>query len=120
MMHLAHPYGFDVRGRTAEARDYAQHVAGLVEQALLVTPGERVNRPDYGTGLPDMVFEPGAEVLADATAFLVRAALQRWLQDVLVIEGLAARLADNVLIVDLVYTTIETGMRQTQTVERAL
>jgi uncharacterized protein len=120
MTHLAHPYGFDARGRTGEVADYNRHVANLVEQALLITPGERVNRPDFGTGLPDMVFEPGSDVLADATGFLVRAALQRWLQDVLVIEGLEARVDENFLIVDLVYRITETGTRQSQIVERAL
>jgi len=119
-MHLAFPYRADRHGRTAETAKFSDHVRNLVEQTLLTTPGERINRPEFGAGLLDMVFEPGSNTLSDAAEFLTRAALQRWLQDVVLIEELSVRIEESFLIVDLTYQVIETGIRETQTVTRLL
>jgi uncharacterized protein len=120
MTHLAFPYAHDRRGRTATTDAFPDHVRALVEQTLLTAPGERVNRPDFGAGLLDMVFEPGSETLVEAAEFLTRAALQRFLQDVVLIEDLRVSMTDSTLSVDLVYLVIETGQRETQTVTRLL
>ena len=120
MSHLAFPFAFDARGCTNEAGSFAAHVGDLVEQTLLVAPGERVNRPDFGAGLIDMVFEPGSDTLSDAADFLVRSSLQRWLQDVVLIEDLSVRQDDSQLIVDLTYMVLDTNVRQSQTVTRLL
>lgn len=120
MMHLAFPYRADRRGRTAETEAFGDHVRALVEQTLLTAQGERVNRPEFGAGLLDLVFEPGSERLSDAAEFLTRATLQRWLQDVVLIEALEVRIEESSLIVDLTYQVIETGVRQAQTVTRLL
>jgi phage baseplate assembly protein W len=119
MTHLAFPYRFDARGRTAEVATHHQHVANLVEQTLLTAPGERVNRPDFGAGLLDMVFEPGSETVSDATEALVRASLQRWLQDLVRIETLRVHFDEGTLNVRLTYTVLETGQSLTQDVRRA-
>ena len=48
---------------------------------LFTAPGERVNRPDFGSGLLQLVFAPNSDELAGATQFLVQGALQQWLGD---------------------------------------
>lgn len=121
MTQLAFPYRFDARGRTAEVGPYEQHVANMVEQVLLTAPGERVNRPEFGAGLLELVFEPGGDILGEATAFLTRAALQRWLSDILRIEALSVRAdaaGEGSLVVDLTYEVLATGAVLTQEVTR--
>ena len=54
-MNLDFPYHFDSHGRTA-AIDYDAHIRDLIEQVLFTAPGERVNRPDFGSGLLRLVF----------------------------------------------------------------
>ena len=49
-MNLNFPYRLDGRGRTQEASQQ-DYVTQLVEQVLFTTPGERVNMPDFGSGL---------------------------------------------------------------------
>jgi len=120
MTHLAFPYRFDARGRTAEVESYHQHVANLVEQTLLTSPGSRVNRPEFGAGLLDMVFEPGSDTLTDATGFLVRSSLQRWLQDMVRIDALSVRFEDGLMIVELDYLVLETGQTLSQDVRREI
>ena len=77
-MNILFPYQFNTRGRTAEA-DEDRHIRDLIEQLLFCSPGERVNRPDFGTGLLQLVFAPNSPELAAATQLMIQGALQQWL-----------------------------------------
>ena len=52
---LDHPFHIDGRGGVATT-DANDHVRGMIYQALFTNPGERVNRPDFGCGLLQLVF----------------------------------------------------------------
>jgi hypothetical protein len=84
-MNLDFPYHFDGRGRTAETEDDA-YLRDLIEQVLFTSPGERVNRPTFGSGLGRLVFAPNSDELAAATQLLVQGALQEWLGDLIQVE----------------------------------
>lgn len=79
-MHVAHPFRVDHRGRTAEATEEA-HLRHLIEQVLFTVPGERVNRPTFGSGLAHTVFAPWSAETRAAARFHVQASLQQWLGD---------------------------------------
>jgi uncharacterized protein len=85
-VHLDYPFRVGPGGRTATTDD-DDHVRDLVEQVLFTSPGERVNRPTFGSGVLRLVFEPGGTELASATQFLVRGALQQWLADVIEVQA---------------------------------
>lgn len=85
-MYLDYPLHFDRRGRTTET-DQDAHIRDLIEQVLFTSPGERVNRPDFGSGLLQLVFAPNSDELAAATQFMVQGALQQWLGDLIDIEA---------------------------------
>jgi len=101
----------DGRGRvaTTEADD---HVRDMIYQVLFTNPGERVNRPDFGCGLLQLVFEPNSEALATATQFLVQGSLQRWLADVVQVEQVEITSEEGRFMVDVVYVRLDTGQRQ--------
>ena len=84
-LYLDYPFHTDGRGRTAET-DEDDHIRDLIHQVLFTNPGERVNRPDFGCGLKQLVFMPNSDVLATATQMLVQGALQRWLESVIQVE----------------------------------
>ena len=107
-MNIDYPFHFDNRGRTAET-DNDDHVRDMIEQLLFTSPGERVNRPDFGSGLLQMVFAPNSPELAAALQFTVQAALQRWLSDVIDVGALQVTADDSILRVDLSYTVRATG-----------
>ena len=88
-MNLNFPYQFDGRGRTAEAalQDYVNQ---LVEQVLFTSPGERVNLPDFGSGLLQLPFAPNSVEMAAATQFAVQGALQKWLSDYVTVQSVVA------------------------------
>ncbi len=84
-MNIDFPYHFDPRGRTAVA-DYDKHIRDLIEQVLFTTPGERVNRPTFGSALLQLIFAPNSDILASATQLSVQSALQQWLGDLIQVE----------------------------------
>ncbi|NLU71901.1 GPW/gp25 family protein [Streptomyces sp. HNM0575] len=83
---IAFPFRTDSRGRTAHA-PYDEHVHDLIEQLLFTSPGERVMRPDFGCGLLDLAFAPNSPELAATVEMSVQGALQRWLGDLIDVEG---------------------------------
>lgn len=105
MTHIAFPLRLDTRGRTAAADDET-YLRGLVEQVLFTRPGERVNRPDFGSGVNQLVFAPSGDELAQATRALVHGALQQWLGDLLRVEEVDVQAHDAVLDVTIVYAPL--------------
>ena len=107
-MPLDYPFQFDGSGRTAMTGE-ADHVRDLIEQVLFTAPGERVNRPTFGSGLMQLVFAPNSDALAAATQVSVHGALQQWLGDILMVEGVEVRREDAAL-----HVTVRYVLRQTQ------
>ena len=105
--HIAFPYRVDGRGRTAQAERDAW-LRGLIEQLLFTVPGERVNRPDFGCGLMQLVFAPNSPELAATVQALVHASLQQWLGYLLQIDEVLASSEDASLSVLVRYTVLET------------
>ncbi|MCP3166325.1 GPW/gp25 family protein [Myxococcus qinghaiensis] len=118
-MHIAFPYRLDGRGRTADA-DLDTHVRHLIEQVLFTSPGERVNRPTFGTGLGQLVFAPNSSELATATQFLVQGALQQWLGDLIQVEAVETLSVEASLQVTVRYVVRRTQQRQTAQFTRDL
>ena len=111
-MDIAFAYDVDVYGRTASAA-YEDHVRQLVEQLLFTAPGERVNRPDFGSGLLQLVFAPNSPELAATLEFTVQAALEQWLGDLIHLDALAVDAEDATLRVSVTYTLRTTGEQAT-------
>lgn len=116
-MNLRYPYQFDGRGRTAESDEDA-YIRGLIEQVLFTAPGERVMRPDFGSGVMQLVFAPNSTELAATTQFLVQGALQQWLGTLIVLETVEVAAIESVLHVTVRYVVRRTGASQTASFER--
>ncbi len=114
MAQLDFPYRFDARGRTA-GTDEADHIRDLIEQVLFTHPGERVMRPDFGSGLLQLVFSPNSVVLAATTQVLVQSSLQRWLGEWIVVESVQVEAVDSMLRVTVQYVIRRTGARTVDT-----
>lgn len=107
-MNIAFPYRIDGRGRTAEAEHDDAHLRDMIEQVLFTVPGERVNRPDFGCGLLQLVFAPNSVELAATLQVLVQGALQQWLGDLMRIDEVLADSTDATLSVQVRYTVLRT------------
>jgi len=112
-MNLHYPYGFDSGGRTAQT-DLAGHIRDMIEQLLLTAPGERVNRPTFGTGTAQLVFAPASDALAAAQQQIIQAALQQWLSDLIRVNSVTVVAQDSTLQVTVVYTLVANQQQQSQ------
>lgn len=110
-MNIAYPYRFDGRGRTAQSAT-DDHIRDLIEQTLFTAPGERVNRPTFGTGLMQLIFAPNSDALSTATQFLVQGALQQWLGDLIQVESVQVESQDATLNVTVQYLVRRSQQRQ--------
>jgi phage baseplate assembly protein W len=108
--YLDYPFHVDGRGRTAETGE-DDHIRDLIMQVLFTAPGERVNRPDFGCGLRQLVFMPNSDILATTTQFLVRGSLQRWLDGIIDVADVSVTAEDERLVVVVSYTKRSTGDR---------
>lgn len=115
--HVAFPHAVDRRGRTAAVGD-AAYVDQLVAQVLFTAPGERVNRPSFGSGLTQLLFSPADPAVAAAAQLAAQTALQTWLGDVLVLNDLSVVADDATLRVTVTYTLVASGQRTTVTFDR--
>jgi hypothetical protein len=111
MNDIDYPFHFDHRGRTAGA-DYDKHIRDLIEQVLFTSPGERVNRPTFGSGLMQLVFAPNSDELAATTQVLVQGALQQWLGDLIQIEAVTVENNNSILMVNVQYVIRHNQKRQ--------
>jgi len=118
-MQIDYPFHLDGRGRTALTSDN-DHIRDLIEQVLFTAPGERVNRPTFGTGLMQLIFAPNSDELATATQFLVQGALQQWLGDRIQIEAVQVENRDSTLTVTVQYLVRRNQQRRVAQFSRGI
>lgn len=111
-MNIQFTYQFNKLGQTAGVDD-ATHIRNLIEQVLFTSPGERVNRPDFGSGLLQLVFQPNSPELDTTTQFLVQGSLNQWLGDLIEVNQVEIRSEDSRLEVNIAYTIRTTKEQQT-------
>jgi phage baseplate assembly protein W len=116
-MNIDFPFHFDNLGRTATTSD-DDHIRDMIEQLLFTNPGERVNRPDFGSGLLQLMFAPNSPELAATLQFTVQAALQRWLGDLIEVQALEVTSEDSTLRVILQYLVRRSGEQRMETFEQ--
>jgi phage baseplate assembly protein W len=85
--NLAFPYAFDASGHTAQS-DPLAHIGEMIEQILFTSPGERVNRPTFGSGT--------------------------WLSDLIRVQSVDVTAGEATLQVTVIYTVIESQQQHTQ------
>jgi len=118
-MQIDYPFHFDGTGRTAATTE-EEHVRDLIEQVLFTSPGERVNRPDFGSGLLRSVFAPNSDEVAAALQLTVQGALNQWLGDLIQVDAVEVESVEATLTVTVVYTLRRTQQRQTAQFSRGV
>lgn len=101
-MNIDFPFHFDASGGTARC-DTNAHILDMIEQFLFTNHGERVNRPDFGSGLMQFIFAPNSPEVASALEFTIQAGLQRWLGDLIDVTELQVTAEDSSLKVVINY-----------------
>lgn len=111
--YLDFPFAFDEQGRSA-ATDSDDHIRDMIALVLFTAPGERVNRPEFGCGVKQLVFAPLSDALAAATEQLIHGSLIRWLDPVISLEKVETTADDATLEITISYVRRETGERRVE------
>lgn len=101
-MNIKFPYQYDSRGSTASS-PYEAHIRELIEQLLFTVPGERPNRPSFGCGLKQLLFQPNSDELATTTRFLIQGALQQWMSELIEVQEIQVENDESSLRITLRY-----------------
>ncbi len=101
-MQIDFPYHFDGSERTARASE-AKHIRDMIEQILFTNPGERVNRPEFGAGILQLVFAAASPEVAPTAEFMIRGALQQHLGQRIEIHTVAIEAGDALLRIRISY-----------------
>jgi phage baseplate assembly protein W len=100
-------YGFPFRVNEAgriNATGGEEAIRGKIIQVLFTAPGERVNLPEFGCGLFNLVFEPNGDILAAAMEFTVGQALTRWLGNEIIVNGVDISTNEGTVNIEVAYT----------------
>lgn len=109
--YLDYPFSINSRGSVGTTNE-DDHIRDMIHQVLFTNPGERVNRPDFGCGLLQLVFMPNSDALATATQFTVQGALQHWLNDLIQVEQVQVKNEEERLEITVVYVKRSNGERR--------
>ena len=118
MSYLDLPYRTDGTGRTATTESGARRVRNLLKAVLFTAPGERVNRPDFGSGILEMLFDSNSDALETASEFLIRSAIQRHLSDLVVLHELDVSRNEGELHIVITYALVGEDERRSETFTR--
>ena len=118
-MNIDFRFHIDGRGRSAES-DEDDHILDMIEQFIFTNPGERVNRPDFGSGLQQLVFAPNSPELASALQFTMQAGLNRWLGDLIELRALDVQSGEAELRITLNYVVRRTSETRTAQLARRI
>ena len=99
---FAFPFQVGELGQVATLSGDAK-IRAKIAQVVLTAPGERVNLPNFGCGLRDLVFDPNNDVLAATTEFAITRALQQWVGDEILVDRVDVSSSEGNLVVEVVY-----------------
>jgi len=118
---LRFPVAVDaLTGRLTREPDYDAYVRQLIRQVLLTAQGERINRPDFGAGLRQLVMAPNSTATASLVQTIVYQALSTWLGGLIATESVTAEANNERLDITVVYTVRARGDRRELTLEVTL
>jgi len=105
----AFPFRIDPASGQAARSGYAAHVEQMIRQVLLTDPGERVDLPEFGCGVRQLIFAPNSDALAATTQLIVLQSLNKWLGDQIQVQKVAVTRPEPAqLFIQIEYVLIDT------------
>lgn len=101
--YLEFPFAISPDGSVAVA-DEERHIRQRLEQILFTSPGERLMVPEFGCGVADLVFSGNSAVLAAAAEFKIARALQTYMGNRVMINGVNVVNEEEKLRITIEYT----------------
>ena len=103
----------------AEEGSHDEHVKQMIKQVLFTGQGERVNRPDFGCGIRQMVFQPTSDATASLAQVTVMEALEKWMGSLIAVKSVDVSFESERLDIVISYALKTTGEQKYLNVEVA-
>jgi phage baseplate assembly protein W len=111
-LQIDYPYHVAGDGRTATTTTEDEHIRDLIEEVLFTMPGERVNRPTFGSDLSRMVFAPNSAAAVPALQLAIQGSLLQWLGELIIVDAVEVVSVDSTLTVTVRYLVRRNQQRQ--------
>ncbi len=112
----AYPFRIDPISGQAAQTPYATHVDQMIRQILLTAPGERIDLPQFGCGLRQLLFAPDSDALQATAQLTVQRALNQWLANQIQVLNVTVSPGPggdySQIVVQIQYLLIETQTQQ--------
>jgi phage baseplate assembly protein W len=112
----AYPFRIDALSGQAAQSAYGTHVDQMIRQILLTSPGERIDLPEFGCGLRQLLFAPDSDALQATTQLLVMRSLNDWLSDQITVTQVSVSPGPggdySEILIQIQYVLIETQTQQ--------
>lgn len=108
---------FETSHAVGQEPDYNAYIASLIRSILLTSPGERINRPDFGAGLRGSLFSALNTSTGGLAKTQVLENLTRWLGEFIQIEAIETRSENTTLFLDIQYIVLKRGERRVLNLE---
>lgn len=118
-MNVSYPFTIDKLGKSTLAVE-EKHIRDMIEQVLFTAPGERVMRPDFGSGVYQLVFAPIHESLSSTVQQTIHASLQKWLSNSITVENVIVETNDSTISIEVSYRILSSGENTVATFERSI
>jgi Bacteriophage baseplate protein W len=119
----AYPLRIDGGSQQAAQAPYAQHVEQMIEQILLTAPGERVDMPQFGCGLRQLLFAPITSQLDAMLNLQITQALGKYLAGIITVSAISVTTSEDdgaldpgTVLVTIAYTLVDTQTQEQTTV----
>ena len=106
-MGISYPYRINSRGKTSVTKSNDEYIREAIEQTLFTMPGERVNRPGFGTGIMSYLFAPAGDETMMALKHMIQSDLQRHLLDLIQVVDVRAKSEDTTIKVTVEYVALD-------------
>ncbi len=101
-------FPFKIIGGKVSSITGDDNIKAKIAQILFTSPGERVNLPEFGCGLMNLVFDPNNDVLAATTEFNIRKALERWMRGEIIVESVNVSSQEETILIEIIYIRKDT------------
>ena len=112
----AYPFRIDPVSGQAAQTIYGAHVEQMIWQTLLTAPGERVDLPEFGCGLRQLLFAPNSDALQASASIMVQQSLNRWLANQIQVKNVSVSSGPggdySQIVVQVDYVLLETQSQQ--------
>jgi phage baseplate assembly protein W len=118
--YFSFPMAVAPDGRLATADSLESHLREELIQLILTNPGERLDLPDFGAGVRQLLFEGLDSHAASLAKARITQAIVRWLGHRLTLANLEVTFENSLLQVDIQYQIIATQETRSLRFQRSL